>query len=351
MKAIVQFIGILLTAGLVMAQGEFSAPVLLVNPDARLIGTGGAGVALADDISAVYLNPAGLGFQHNGEFAAHYSKLLPGLYDQFDYLSIAWKGPVRDYGTFGVALRHYSLGGGDIMHTDGTVLGDYNSSETVVTISHGHNCFPDLGLAFGANAKILFSNLASGDFDPSIEGDGSAFAVMFDLAALWQSPMRNINIADRFSLAPFDFAMTFANFGTRLDYSDGNHRDPLPLTWRLGMAYHHLLPPDHQLEYLFDLERIMTSIDADADADMAIVGFFSSFGNEEFMKRINLKLGTEYAFRQMFFGRAGVNLNPIAEKTSFNLGFGVIYNNIKFDFADEIGTLNNSLRLSVAYLL
>jgi len=348
MKAIVQFLGILLTAGVVFAQGEYSAPVLLVNPDARLVGTGGAGVALADDISAVYLNPAGLGFQENGEFAAHYSKLLPGLYDQFHFMSVAWKDKFNDWGTFGAAVDHYSLGGGDIMDVDGNVLGDYNSSETVVTLSGARTLDALAGFSYGLNVKFLYSKLASGDFDPTVEGTGSAFAFMLDMAMLWQAPLGGFFDG---VLEPLDFGLTIANFGTRLDYTDGSHRDPLPLALRLGFAYDHPVAPDHNLKYLLDIERIQTKIEAGEDADMAIVGLFTSFGNEEALKRFNLKLGTEYGYQQMFFGRLGLNLNPIAEKTSFNLGFGILYNNIKFDFADEIGTLNNSLRLSVSYLL
>jgi hypothetical protein len=344
MRAITPFLGVLLTAGLLFAQGEFSGPVLMVNPDARLVGTGGAGVALADDISALYINPAGLGFQHNGQFAAHYSRMLPTLYDRFNYLSIAWKGPVRGAGTYGVALYHYSMGGGDIMSNTGQVLGSYNSSETVLSISHGRCFSRRLGLAGGISTKMLYSNLASGGFAEGVTGDGNAFAFMIDLAMLWQTPAGSL-------LEPLDFGLTLANIGTRLDYSDGEHRDPLPLTLRLGLAMELELMQDHALGFMLDVERIMTRIEQDGDADMALAGFFRSFGDEEFMQQINMKLGSEYAFRQLFFGRAGINVKPLAERASFTLGFGILFNNIKFDFADEIGELDNSLRLSVAYLM
>jgi hypothetical protein len=161
---------------------------------------------------------------------------------------------------------------------------------------------------------------------------------------LWQTPAGSL-------LEPLDFGLTLANIGTRLDYSDGEHRDPLPLTLRLGLAMELELMQDHALGFMLDVERIMTRIEQDGDADMALAGFFRSFGDEEFMQQINMKLGSEYAFRQLFFGRAGINVKPLAERASFTLGFGILFNNIKFDFADEIGELDNSLRLSVAYLM
>lgn len=344
MNMITPLMGVLLTAGLLCAQGEYSGPVLMVNPDARLVGTGGAGVAVADDISALFVNPAGLGFQYEGEFAAHYSKMLPTLYDRFDYMSIAWKGPISKGGTFGVALYHYSLGGGDIMNNTGQLLGSYNSSETVLSISHGRCISSRLGLAAGISTKLLYSNLASGSFAPGVTGDGNAFAFMVDLAMLWQTPAGTF-------ISPLDFGLTLANIGTRLNYTDGDHRDPLPFALRFGMALDLEPMQDHELGFMLDFERIMTRIEQDGDADMALAGFFRAFGAEEFMQQINMKLGSEYAFRQLFFGRVGLNVKPLSERSSFTLGFGILYNNIKFDFADEIGDLDNSLRLSVAYLM
>ena len=42
--------------------GGSTVPFLLISPDARTSGMGEAGTAIADDINAIYWNPAGLGF-------------------------------------------------------------------------------------------------------------------------------------------------------------------------------------------------------------------------------------------------------------------------------------------------
>jgi hypothetical protein len=336
-------------SGTVWAQGEYSAAVLLVNPDSRVVSMGGAGVALADDISAVYLNPAGLGFQSNGEVALHYSRLLPGLYDGLHFVSATYKNKFRDYGTFGVAVYHMQQGEGDIMDASGTVLGDYTSSESVLLFSAGHRCakYPDL--AFGTNLKFIYSNLADGTFDNSVSGNGKAFALAFDLGALWRRPLEKF-APWGWSLAPMDFGLTLANFGTRMDYSDGHHRDPLPLALRLGTVYHQQVNSDHRLNYLLDVERIMTYIQTENDGDPALLGFFRSFANDGFFQRFNLHLGTEYVFRNMVYGRLGVNVNPIGENNALNVGFGIRYQFAKLDFAYEIAELNNSLRFTISYL-
>jgi len=48
----------------VFAQGEATVLFLVINPGARQGGMGEAGVALADDATAIYWNPAGLAFQY-----------------------------------------------------------------------------------------------------------------------------------------------------------------------------------------------------------------------------------------------------------------------------------------------
>ena len=42
--------------------GGAAVPFLLISPDARGSGMGEVGTAIADDINAVFWNPAGLGF-------------------------------------------------------------------------------------------------------------------------------------------------------------------------------------------------------------------------------------------------------------------------------------------------
>ena len=56
---------------IVHAQGAASTavPFLLISPGARASATGESGVAVADDASAIFWNPAGLGFQKGMELS------------------------------------------------------------------------------------------------------------------------------------------------------------------------------------------------------------------------------------------------------------------------------------------
>ena len=48
----------------IFGQGEAAVPFLLIAPGARAGAMGEAGVATADDATAIFWNPAGLAFQY-----------------------------------------------------------------------------------------------------------------------------------------------------------------------------------------------------------------------------------------------------------------------------------------------
>ena len=50
------------SVGLFAQAGGAAVPFLLISPDARGSGMGEVGTAVADDINAIYWNPAGLGW-------------------------------------------------------------------------------------------------------------------------------------------------------------------------------------------------------------------------------------------------------------------------------------------------
>ena len=74
----------IIAANNLYAQGESAVPFLLIAPDARPGGMGEAGVALAENATAIWWNPAGLAFQYEdpetdnkGEASLMHVKWLP----------------------------------------------------------------------------------------------------------------------------------------------------------------------------------------------------------------------------------------------------------------------------------
>src|SRR5437762_5350459 len=76
-------------AGSAFAQGNAGGQSLIVTPSARADGMGRAFVSIADDASAIYWNPAGLGFQHQSSLMTDYVKLVPDLADDVFHLYLA----------------------------------------------------------------------------------------------------------------------------------------------------------------------------------------------------------------------------------------------------------------------
>ena len=133
--AILAFMCALATTSYGQAGGA-AVPFLLIAPDARAGGMGEVGTAIADDINAVYWNPAGLGFQTNTrQIALSFSKWLPQFNADLFY----------SYGTYGqyvealdgtIAGTFIFMNLGEFTRTaeDGTELGKFRSNEFSVGV-------------------------------------------------------------------------------------------------------------------------------------------------------------------------------------------------------------------------
>ena len=120
---------------------------------ARPEGMGGAFTAVADDVSAIDLNPAGL-FQVERASGLAYGKLLyGGAGAGLHTATIAGCIPVRRVGTFGIRLQE---------------TGVSEMSQRSLKLAHGFKLANDLAFGYGLNAY----NLAQQDY-----GQGFAFGV------------------------------------------------------------------------------------------------------------------------------------------------------------------------------
>jgi len=84
---------------------------LKIAPGARPAGMGEAFVAISDDATATWWNPAGLGFQHGREFTMMYVRWLPqfNLSDLY-YAYVSGTYEVPEWGTFGGNVIFLNLG-------------------------------------------------------------------------------------------------------------------------------------------------------------------------------------------------------------------------------------------------
>ena len=156
------FMILLLLLGLlpseVSAVGEAIAPSVTFAPSARSEGMGRAYVAIADDATASWWNPAGLAFLTNRNISAMHTKLAPGLADDVYYEYLGYAQSTKDWGGLAGSIAYLTYG--DILGTDaeGRPTGTFTSYEIVPSVAYGTALAKDL--AIGVNLKIIHVNYA-----------------------------------------------------------------------------------------------------------------------------------------------------------------------------------------------
>lgn len=281
----------------VSKRGTSAAPFLSVSQGARATAMGGAFVALADDQSAVYWNPAGLAnLQGTGVLFDH-AKWVADI--QYNFLAASYS--LGDGGTLGLSVITSTSGDMRVTTIDepqgtGEIFG---ANDAAVSLAYAIRLTNDFAIGF--NPKFVHQSIWK----------MSASAVALDLGVQYQTPFNGILLG-----------MSISNFGSKmklsgnnslvlydLDPSSGgnNERIPanlateawsLPLNFRVGVAYRPTLGEQHKL---------VLALDAAHPSD-----------NYE-----SVNVGGEYTFQNFFSLRGGYKaLFLTSAEESFTLGAG-----------------------------
>ncbi|MEE3041443.1 MAG: PorV/PorQ family protein [Candidatus Latescibacterota bacterium] len=295
---------------------------LLIEPGARAIGMGESYVAIADDATASYFNPAALAGQTERKLNFTHAKWLPGLADDLSYEFLAYSQPVEGWGNIGINGALLNLGEQTRTGERGEVLGTFSSYDLALSAAYG----ADIGdnLSAGICLKFIRSNLA--DQGAGIErgkGVGNSFAA--DLGLLWKiTPTLNFGAALR-------------NLGPKIAYIDASQADPLPQHIVLGMAYEVLETEFHNMLLSVDLYKPL--IDDHSFAKNLLTAWTDEAMGDEF-KEMDLHVGGEYRYGlsavkdQSFLAlRAGYSLDHDGDLKTPTFGLGLKYNLFQVDVA------------------
>jgi hypothetical protein len=188
--------------------GTTSAEFLLLGAGARGTALGGTYAALANDVSAVYYNPAGTSLASRpGVLLSTYSYVADTRYS-WGGLILPFSGGQR---AFGVQLGTFGFKDQPVYtadQPDGTGA-RYSVHETFA------------GLTFAQNLSDRFSVgiTAKGVFDQLGDVNGSAFAIDF-----------GTNFHAALSNHPIKFSFTLQNLGTNMSYSGTAIQSTVPRT-------------------------------------------------------------------------------------------------------------------------
>ncbi len=287
--------------------GTTAAPFLNVAIGPRAIAMGGAFVATANDLTALYWNPAGVARLENNSAMFSYTSW-------FADISYNWAAASVNLGTIGtLGLNVTYLDYGDM---EVTTLAEQDGTGEMFSASD-----MSLGLTYAVKLTDQFSIGGTVKYINQKIYNSSASSVGFDLGVLFLSDIYGLRIG-----------ATITNFGPdmKIDGKDlfvqhdidpnifGNNDQilaklntdeyQLPLTFRVGLAMDVLNITDH---------RFTVGLDALHPSD-----------NDE-----SLNIGCEYGFSNSIFLRAGYkSLMLDNSEEGLTLGFGLAY-----DFAPNLG--------------
>ena len=250
--------------------GTLGGQSLKIGVGARAAAMGEAYVAIADDATAVYWNPAGIA-RLSGQSITFNHTAWPAeiLFDQAAYVfNVKWIP-----GMLGVNVRALTMSR-DVVRTT------YLPDGTGETFDAGEWAY---GLSYARALTDKFSAGLSLNYVQTGLDDITGKSVTFDFGTLYDIGMLGAKIG-----------MTIQNIGSDMTFID--EKVKMPVFFRVGGSFNVMQQGD---------SRILTSAEFTHPPD-----------NSE-----KLNLGAEYAFRDFFFLRGGYKLNYDTE--GFTGGFGV----------------------------
>lgn len=347
--------------------GITSVPFLQIEPDSRSTGMGNTGVAIADNASAIFWNPAGLAFQNQNQISLTHANWLPAFNADLFYDYLVGTYHVEGIGTIGGHITFLNLGEQTRTDETGLEVGRFNSFEISTGLSYGFRVSETF--AVGTGIRYIYSSLAEGTVSGQDISPGSTIAL--DLATLYKSNPFSIGSRQ----ATFNAGFNISNIGPGMQYTDNAQKDPLPTIFRAGWAYKMDLDSNglNTITLSNDISKIMArneSTGSDPDnpeyESMGVFealynswGSFERFNGTETVtiglgQQLMYGFGLEYWYDNLFALRTGYYYeHPENGNREFiTLGAGLKYNIFGVDFSylytlEEDHPLANTIRLSL----
>jgi hypothetical protein len=334
---------------------------LIITPDARSAAMGDAGVALSaadGDANSIFWNPGKLPFSGKDMgVSVSYTPWLRQLVNDMALLNLSFYKKIKNNQVIGASIHYFDQGLFQATDNNGNGLGNFNSKEYAITLSYSRKLSEKLGL--GVNIKYVNSTLLSGLItSSSTQGNlQPASTVAADIGLFHTSKS-----AKHWN---YNWGVMIQNITGRVSYG-GASSNFLPTNLKAGFAAINTIDAHNKFTLTADINKLMVptpTYDANGkliEASTAIGGILGSFGDasggfSEELKEINLSLGGEYLYNDMFAARVGY-LYRSADKGGFpyfTAGFGVKFEKkYGLDFAYLIPTTGGSplaqtLRLSL----
>jgi len=295
--------------------GTTSAQFLKIGVGARAMGLGGSFTALANDVSTLYWNPAGITNLRGFSFAVTHTEWFADI--SHDFAGIV-----------------YPLSSSDVIALNVVALNTGEQEVTTVTQPEGTGIFYDVSdLAIGLSyARVLTDRFSVGLTVKYIQQNmynesANTFAV--DIGTYLRTGFHDLIIAMNMSNFGGSMQLEGRDLITITDLNNqvsGNYNPdaqlktepwPLPLIFRVGIA----------MDLVGGNDPIVPS--ENNRFTLAIDGVHPNDNTEK------LNIGGEYAWNENVFARLGYKINYDVEEWTFGVGlkFDIGSNQVGFDYA------------------
>lgn len=269
---------------------------------ARSGALGGAFVAIEDDPSALFFNPASIFTNKTRNLAFTFFKHVLDVNSG----SIAYTYSLENLGTIAGSIQYTNYGSFDRTDADGQLLGTYSANDLAFGLSYSN--ILDTNLYYGSTVKLISSSIDK----------YSSFAIAFDIGLLYIIPEKRTNIG-----------ISILNIGRQISTFDGT-REPLPLDVRMGLN-HRLRGLPLLLNFSFNNLNENTKKFLDRFLKFSIGGEFY------FGEYVNLRIGYDNNIRRYSAsakdkGFSGFNFGVGFKINEFNIDYGFSQINGKVSF-------------------
>lgn len=264
---------VLLSASAVLANDDFvyTAEMMGLGMGARALGMGGAHIAVADDASVIYYNPAGLARIDGFSIVSLYTN----QYGAVGFLTLG--AATRN---FGAGLLKLNASGIEETGEYGDQLGTFSVGETTAIVGYGRSIAP--GFSLGGSLKYYGQEL------PGNKGTGFTA----DVGILISVPEGNVEIG----------AVGRNLFGA-VNYASGM-KDAFDRSFGLGLSFR-------------PIDTLLIAVDA-----LLANGFSAKLGAEYMFNSIAIRAGGSFGDESSLTVGAGFAV------TNFNIDYAYQYHNI-----------------------
>lgn len=361
-----------------------AVPFLLIAPDSRSSAMGDAGVAISPDANATHWNAAKLSFiDEKDDFgvSVSYSPWLRQLVNDINLAYLSGYKKIDRNSAIGASMRYFSLGNITFTDITGQTIRDFKPNEFAFDLSYSRKLSENFGTA--VSLRYINSNLTGGISTTGGQTQAGR-SVAADVSLFYQGKEFDLGEIP----SNLNFGLNISNIGAKMAYTDNAEKDFIPANLRLGTALNMEIDEFNKLTIAFDANKLLVptqpiyqleggELVTDGDGNPIIysgkdpnvgtaAGMFQSFVDapgvviyegdstssgvesgsrlKEELNEINLSLGAEYWYSDIFAVRAGYFHEHWSKgnRRFISLGAGVKYQALQLDLSYLLSLTQNS---------